>query len=125
MKKTDLGYRVIINQLHSGMIYHNQIFKPVKVGDKVKGYIKELRDDDKIDVMLQPMGYDKVVGSLETKILDLLEENDGYLPYNDKTDPDTIMSEFCCSKKNFKQTLGALYTERKIDILHNGIQLIG
>ena len=59
MKKTDIGYKVIIDERHSGIIYHNQIFKPVNVGDKVKGYIKEIRPDQKIDVLLQPMGYEK------------------------------------------------------------------
>ena len=108
MKKTDIGYKVIINELHSGMIYHNQIYKPVNIGDKVKGYIKEVREDQKIDVLLQPMGYEKVVGDLENTILDMLSENEGFLPYTDKADPDTIMSEFHCSKKNFKKAIGAL-----------------
>ena len=125
MKKTDIGYKVIIDERHSGIIYHNQIFKPVNVGDKVKGYIKEIRPDQKIDVLLQPMGYEKVVGSVESTILDMLADNDGFLPYTDKTDPDTIMGEFHCSKKNFKKALGALYKLRKVDILDNGIKLRG
>lgn len=124
MKQTDLGYKVIINGKHSGMVYHNQIFKPVKVGDKLKGYIKEVREDEKIDVVLQPQGYEKVVGSLENTILELLAENDGFLPYTDKTDPDTIMYEFHCSKKYFKKALGSLYKQHRILLLENGIKLI-
>ena len=123
MKKTDLGYKVIIDGKHSGMVYHNQIFRPVHVGDKLPGYIKEIREDGKIDVLLQPMGYEKVVGDLEQTILDMLDENEGFLPYNDKSDSDAIMSEFHCSKKNFKKALGALYKQRKISILENGIKL--
>ncbi|MDO5570078.1 MAG: S1-like domain-containing RNA-binding protein [Bacteroidales bacterium] len=125
MKKTDIGYKVIINSLHTGLIYDNQIFTNVNIGDKVKGYIKEIREDGKIDVMLQPMGYEKVVGDLEQTILQMLDENEGALPYNDKTDPDTIMAEFHCSKKNFKKAIGALYKEHVIEILDNGIKLIG
>ncbi len=125
MKKTDIGYKVIINNVHTGLIYNNQIFRPIAVGDKLKGYIKEIRPDQKIDLMLQPIGYKKVVGSLETYILEQLEENDGFLPYNDKTDPDTLMLEFQCSKKNFKKALGALYKQQKIAILDNGIKLTG
>ncbi|MGL4292874.1 MAG: CvfB family protein [Bacteroidales bacterium] len=123
MKKTDIGFKVIINGLHNGMIYHNQIFRPVAIGDKLKGYIKEIREDDKIDVMLQPIGYEKVVGSLEQTILDALEDNDGFLPFNDRTDPDILMQEFHCSKKNFKKALGALYKQKKISLQENGIKL--
>ena len=123
MKRTDIGYKVIINGLHSGMIYHNQIFQPVHIGDKLKGYIKEIRPDEKIDAMLQPMGYEKVVGSLEQTILDKLEENDGFLSYTDRTDPDILMQEFHCSKKNFKKALGALYKNKKILLQENGIKL--
>ena len=125
MKKTDIGYKVIINNVHTGLIYNNQIFRPIAVGDKLKGYVKEIRPDQKIDLMLQPIGYKKVVGSLEMYILDQLEENDGFLPYNDKTDPDTLMLEFQCSKKNFKKALGSLYKQQKIVILENGIKLTG
>ncbi|MEG1615859.1 MAG: S1-like domain-containing RNA-binding protein [Bacteroidales bacterium] len=123
MKQTDLGFKVIIDGLHSGMIYHNQIFKPVKVGDKMKGYVKEVRPDEKIDVMLQPQGYQKVVGSLENEIMDQLAENEGFLPFTDKSDPDVIMAEFHCSKKNFKKALGALYKQNRIELLENGIKL--
>ena len=123
MKRTDLGYKVIINGAHTGMIYKNQIFQPVQIGDKVKGYIKEIRPDEKIDVMLQPMGYEKAVGSLEQLLLDALEENDGFLPFNDHTDPDVLMNEFHCSKKNFKKAIGALYKQKRIAILDKGIKL--
>ncbi|MEG0948162.1 MAG: S1-like domain-containing RNA-binding protein [Bacteroidales bacterium] len=123
MKRTDIGYKVIINGLHSGMIYHNQIFQPLLIGDHTKGYIKEIRPDEKIDVILQPMGYEKVVGSLEQTILDALEDNDGFLPYNDHTDPDTLMQEFHCSKKNFKKALGSLYRQKKIVLGESGIKL--
>lgn len=123
MKRTDLGYKVIINGKHTGMIYHNQIFRPVRVGDHLKGYIKDIREDGKIDVMLQPMGYQKVVGNLEHTLLEMLEENDGFLPYTDKSDADAIMAEFHCSKKNFKKVIGSLYKQRKITILDNGIKL--
>ena len=124
MKRTDIGYRVIINGLHSGMIYKNQIFRPVNIGEKLTGYIKEVRPDGKIDCILQPMGYERVVGSLEQTILDALEEAGGFLPFNDRTDPDTLMMEFHCSKKNFKKVIGALYKQKRIAIEEAGIRLI-
>lgn len=123
-KRTDLGYKVIINGTHTGMIYHNQIFRPIHIGESLPGYVKEVRPDEKVDLMLQPVGYEKAVGNLEQEILTQLEENDGFLPYTDKSDPEIIMSEFHCSKKNFKKALGALYKQKKIDLQENGFRLI-
>ncbi len=122
-KKTDIGYKVIVNNQHSGLIYHNQIFKTLSIGDKVKGYVKEIRGDGKIDLMLQPIGYKKIVGSVEDRILEELEINGGTMQYNDKTDSETIMEVFECSKKNFKKAIGALYKKGIISIEDNGIVL--
>ena len=106
------------------MIYHNQIFTSLNIGDKLKAYVKEVRSDEKIDLSLQPFGYENVVKNLESFILSELEKNNGFLGFNDTTDPEIIKQRFQCSKKNFKKTLGALYKQKKIEILDNGIKLL-
>ncbi len=123
-QETDLGFKVIVNGTHSGMIYHNQIFTSLNIGDKLKAYVKEVRSDEKIDLSLQPFGYENVVKNLESFILSELEKNNGFLGFNDTTDPEIIKQRFQCSKKNFKKTLGALYKQKKIEILDNGIKLL-
>lgn len=122
-RKTDLGYKAIINNRHWGMLYDNQIFCPINLGDKVKGYIKEIRDDGKIDLLLEPIGYEKIE-SLAGQIVKNLQLNNGYLPISDKTSPDIIMQHFKCSKKNFKKAIGNLYKDHKITITEKGIKLL-
>ena len=122
-QKTDLGYKAIINNRHWGMLYHNQIFSPINLGDKVKGYIKEVRNDGKIDLLLEPMGYEKIE-SLAEHILNTLEMRGGCLPISDKTPSDTIMQYFQCSKKNFKKAIGSLYKDHKITISEKEIRLL-
>ncbi len=121
--KTDIGYKVIINSKHLGVLHFNEVFADLKIGDKVQGFIKHIRPDSKIDVSLGTKGYEKVV-SEETKLLNLLTENNGYLPYNDKSDPEEIYAFFGVSKKTFKMTLGALYKKRKIEFTQTGIKII-
>ncbi len=120
--ETELGYKVVINNQHSGIIYHNEIFSFIQKGDKMKGYIKLVRPDEKIDVTLQPMGYDKI-DDLSKQILDALKENDNYIPLSDKSPADDIINYFSCSKKNFKKAIGTLYKQRLITILPSGIRL--
>ena len=123
VQRTDLGYKVIINNLHWGMVYHNEIFTNIEKGDKLKGYIKQVRNDEKIDVSLQPFGYEKI-DALSQQILDVLKDNDNYLPLSDKSPAETIYNYFSCSKKNFKKAIGALYRKHLILILNNGIKAI-
>ena len=123
VQRTDLGYKVIINNLHWGMVYHNEIFTNIEKGDKLKGYIKQIRNDEKIDVSLQPFGYEKI-DALSQQILDVLKDNDNYLPLSDKSPAETIYNYFSCSKKNFKKAIGALYRKHLILILNNGIKAI-
>lgn len=119
---TDIGYKVIINSQHLGVLHFNEVFQELKPGDKVKGFIKNIRPDNKIDVSMGTRGYTKVVDE-ETKILSMLEHNNGYLPYNDKSSPDDIYGYFGVSKKTFKMTLGALYKKRLISFTQTGIKL--
>jgi predicted RNA-binding protein (virulence factor B family) len=119
--ETDLGYKVIINNAHWGLLYRNEIFKKISKGEQHIGYIKEIREDDKIDVSLYPIGYDKT-DSISEKIMKKLKENDGFLPIHDKSDASEIHELFSCSKKSFKMAIGALYKKRRITIKENGIQ---
>ena len=122
-RKTEIGYSVIINNIHLGLLHYNEVFRELEIGDKVKGFVKKIREDNKIDVALGERGYEKVEGEKE-KILRLLQENDGYLPYNDKSAPEDIYEFFGMSKKTFKMTTGALYKERKIAFTQTGLQAI-
>lgn len=121
--ETDIGYKVIINHLHWGLIYHNEIFRPLTKGEKLKGYIKEVREDEKIDVSLFPLGYEKVDG-IAQQIFQTLQQNGGYLPVHDKSDADEIYSLFACSKKSFKKAIGALYKQQLISLDDKGIRII-
>lgn len=123
-KPTPLGYKVIINNKHTGLIYKNQIFQPVHVGEHLRAWVKGIREDEKIDLMLQPMGYRNVIDGVEATILKALHNNDGYLPLTDKTEPEVIADKLQCSKKNFKKAVGALYKQGRISIDEDGIRMI-
>lgn len=120
---TEIGYKVIVNNLHWGMVYHNQVFQRLEKGEHLKGYVKEIREDDKLDISLTPLGYQKVDGIAQT-ILQALQMQNGFLPVHDKSDPEVIYSLFRCSKKAFKQAIGALYRQHRIALEPDGIRLI-
>ena len=120
---TEIGYKVIVNNLHWGMVYHNQVFQRLEKGEHLKGYVKEIREDDKLDISLAPLGYQKVDGVAQT-ILQALQVQNGFLPVHDKSDPEVIYSLFRCSKKAFKQAIGTLYRQHRIALEPDGIRLI-
>ena len=122
-RRTDIGFVVIINNRHTGMLYFNEVFGDINPGQQLKGFIKKIRTDNKIDVGLGKPGYSKVEDEAG-KILRLLQENDGYLPYHDKSEPEEIYAFFGMSKKVFKMTIGALYKQHKIQFAKTGIQLL-
>jgi hypothetical protein len=122
-RQTDLGYAMIINKKHIGLLHQNEVFKDLNIGDKLEGFIKTIRPDNKIDVTLGKLGYKKTEDE-SGKILRLLEEHDGYLPYHDKSEPEEIYSFFGMSKKTFKMTLGKLFKERKIELTKTGFTLV-
>jgi predicted RNA-binding protein (virulence factor B family) len=121
--KTDLGFKAIVNNTHWGLLYQNELFQPLKRGQKLDGYIKQIREDGKIDLNLNQPGYGKVV-SLTDNILNKLKENNGALMLSDKSPPEAIYSAFGVSKKVFKQAIGALYKKQLISIDKNGIKLV-
>lgn len=122
-RKSDIGYVVIINNLHTGVLHANEVYREISVGDRLKGFIKKIRTDNKIDVVLGNKGYKRVEDELE-KVVRLLKENNGYLPYHDKSSPDEIYTFFGMSKKAFKMTTGNLYKQRKIELTKTGIKLV-
>ncbi len=121
--QSDLGYKAIINNTHSGMLYENEVFKKIRKGDKLKGYIKKVREDDKIDLILEKPGYEKV-DSIAQSILDELKKNQNFLKITDKSPAEEITSVFGISKKNFKKAIGSLYKQRIISIDPDGIRYI-
>ena len=122
-KPTPLGYKVIIENTHTGMIYSNQIFQPVHVGQHLRAWVKEVREDEKIDLMLQPMGFRHVIDSAEAQVLRALHLRGGFLTLTDKSDPAEIAEVLQMSKKNFKKAVGALYKQQRITLEDNGIRL--
>jgi uncharacterized protein len=120
--ETDLGFNAIINQIHLGLIYHDEVFKNLKIGDSVKGFIKKIREDNKIDLMLQRPGYRSIEPNAQ-KILDKLEASGGFIDLTDKSNPDDIKNRLQMSKKSFKKAIGNLYKNRQIDIKEDGIVL--
>ena len=122
-RKTDIGFVMIINNRHTGILHFNEVYRTIEIGDRFKGFIKKISPDNKIDVVSGKRGYDRVEGELQ-KILDLLQRNNGYLPYNDKSDPAEIYSFFGMSKKTFKMTTGNLFKQRRIEFTKTGIKMI-
>jgi len=122
VERTELGYKVVINNLHSGLIYHNEMFRDVKIGDRCPGFIKKVREDDKIDVNLHKQGFEKM-DDLSTKVLELLKKRGGFLAVSDKSPAEVIYQVFGMSKKNFKKAIGGLYKQRIITIEKEGIRI--
>jgi predicted RNA-binding protein (virulence factor B family) len=119
---TDLGVEMIINQQHKGLVYNDEIFRDLKLGEKLKGVISKIRDDNKIDVSLQHIGYKNIEPSAQV-VLDALERNGGSLPLHDKSDPEEIKKRLGMSKKSFKKAIGSLYKQEQITMNSDSIEL--
>lgn len=120
--KTELGYNVIINELHQGLLYNDDIFQKIQTGDKMKGYIKKTRTDNKIDVTLQRPGYRSIEPNAK-ELLAILEIKGGFLPLTDKSDPQKIQDLVNMSKKSFKRAVGNLFKQKQVTIEEDGIYL--
>jgi len=123
--KSELGWSVIVNGKHSGLIHGNEVFKHVSVGDRIPGYVKTVRPDHKLDITLQPIGYTHYNDGNTTLLAKRIQQRGGFLPITDKSSPEEIHAEFGISKKAFKQALGALYKERKVRIEEGGVVWVG
>ena len=121
--ESDLGFKAVINQKHLGMLFKNELFQDIRYTDQLVGYIKRVRDDKKIDLILQPLG-NFGSGDLGEQILEKLKESNGFLPITDKTDPNVIYNMFGVSKKKYKMALGGIYKKKLITIEDGGIRLV-
>ena len=121
-ERSQLGYKAIVNGEHWGMIFPSDVFGKLFIGKKLKGYIKQVREDGKIDLALQKVGVAKM-DDLSSKVIELLEKKGGFLPLNDKSSPEAIFETFRTSKGTYKKTIGGLYKAGKIVIEKDGIRL--
>lgn len=121
-ERSELGYKAIVEGQHWGMIFKSDVFGKLFIGKRLKGYIKNIREDGKIDLSLQKIGVGKM-DELSQKVMDLLEKKGGFLPLNDKSSPEAIFAAFRTSKGTFKKTIGSLYKQGKIVIEKEGIRL--
>jgi len=121
--KTDLGYNAIVNQYHKGLIYANEVFREMSVGDSLKGYVKKIREENKLDLSLQKTGYEVVEPSAQL-ILDQLKKANGVLNLSDSSSPEDIYKSLQISKKVFKKAIGGLYKQGLIKIGDDNIQLV-
>lgn len=122
-RHTELGAEVIINNKHKGLVYNDELFEPVHLGQHLKGVIKKIRDDHKIDVTIRQIGFKNIEPNAQ-KILENLKSNNGFLPLHDKSDPQQIREQLKMSKRDFKKAIGTLYKKKIIEILPDGIKQV-
>lgn len=120
---TDVGINVIINEKHKGLLYKNEVFEDLRTGDRIIGYIKNIRPDGKIDVSRQPFGVERIDASAQ-KVLDELKASRGFLRLHDNSSPEDVKTVLKMSKKTFKKAVGTLYKQKLIEIKEDGIHLI-
>jgi predicted RNA-binding protein (virulence factor B family) len=120
---SDIGMNVIVNKTHMGLIYKDQIFKDLSIGDKLRGIVKKIRPGNKLDIALGQIGYRNIEPNAD-KIMHELHDNSGYLNLTDKSSPEAIKNQLQMSKKNFKKAVGTLYKQRQIEIKPDGIYLV-
>jgi predicted RNA-binding protein (virulence factor B family) len=122
-QRTDLGYKAIINNERWGMVFHNEVFQALERGKRMKGFIKQVRPDGRIDLCLHKPGYEKVTDLTDT-ILNYIKEQGGFMPITDKNPPEEIYGLFGVSKKTYKKAIGALYKKRLIVVEEDGVRLV-
>lgn len=123
-RRTPMGYKAIINNQHVGMLYENQIFREVHIGERLRAWVKGIREDEKIDLSLQPIGYRQMIDPAEAAILKALHQHNGFMPLTDHSTPELIAFELQMSKKTFKKAIGSLYKQERIVIREDGIELL-
>ena len=123
-KHTEVGYKAIVDNLHHGMFYEGDLYRPLEIGQEVTAYVKRVRDDGKIDLLLEGARDGRIESLAQTVRARLDKEPDGFLPLCDNSSPEAIRETFNCSKKDFKKAIGALYREHLIEITPGGIRLV-
>ena len=119
--RTKMGFIAIINGSHKGILYKNEVFESLKIGQEIAGFVKKVRDDKKIDLCLQKPGY-KAIDDLSRKIMDKMQQRGGFIAVTDKSPPKVIADIFGISKKTFKKAIGKLYKKRLITLEKDGIR---
>lgn len=122
-QETDLGFKVIVNNKNIGMLFRNEIFKPIRIGDKLKGYVQKIRTDNKLDITLNSIKLSSLE-ELSNKIYEQLLKNKGKIQLTDKSSPEEIYTNFQVSKKAFKKAVGLLYSSKKIKLSSSTIELV-
>ncbi len=122
-EESQLGFSCIINNKYKGLIYHNDIYKDVFIGDELKGFVRNIRPDNLIDVSFQKSGFKNVLDSTEV-VLEYIKSNNGYTPLNDKSSPEEISIKLSMSKATFKKAIGILYRHKKVLIKPDGVYLV-
>jgi hypothetical protein len=123
-RESDIGYVVIVNQVHQGLVYKNEVFTHLHIGKMIEeGFVKKIREDNKLDIGIGKQGVEKLDDD-QVKLIQLLKLHKGFLPYHDKSSPEDIYAFFGISKKAFKMNVGILYKAKKITIEDGGIRLI-
>ncbi|MCP5007627.1 MAG: GntR family transcriptional regulator [Planctomycetes bacterium] len=121
--KTDIGYKAIINNSHWGVLHFSDVYEPLRKGEKIKGFIKKVREDKKVDLCLHKPGYEKVT-DVAAFIVDVLKKRGGFLHVTDKSSPEDVRRVFGVSKKTYKKAIGALYRKRLVTLEEDGIRLV-
>ena len=121
--QTERGFFAVINDTHKGILYKNEVFQPLKIGQEIEGFIKKVREDKKIDLCLQKPGY-KAIDTVSRKIMEELNRQGGFIAVTDNSQPKVIAGIFGVSKKSFKKAIGTLYKKRLIALEENGIRLL-
>ena len=124
VRKSNLGFSVLVNEEFEGMLYKNELYQKIEEGERLVGYIKKIRDDGKLDVSLQAVGFKHTIVKNEITILNALRQNDGFLPLHDKSDPKEIKYQLGMSKKAFKSAIGGLFRQKLIVISEEGIKFV-
>jgi uncharacterized protein len=122
-EQNEAGYKAIINNKHSGIVYRSDLYAPLRIGERMKAYVRAIREDNKIDLSLQPIGFENVEASAES-LLEMLQKNGGHLPYGDKSDAELIQQKLKMSKKTFKKAAGTLFKKKLVRIEDQGIFLV-
>ena len=123
VRNSGIGFSVLVNEEFEGLLYKSELYQKIEEGQKLVGYIKKIREDGKLDVSLQAVGFKQTIVKNEIIILNALKQNDGFLPLNDKSDPDDIKYQLGMSKKAFKNAIGGLFRQKLITISEEGTRL--
>jgi len=123
-EETDLGFKVVVNKKYWGLVFRNEVFQKLEIGEKLNAFVKQVREDKRLDISLKKQGYQKQIPDDVAVVLNKLEAQNGFISITDKSSPAEIKSHFNMSKKAFKRAVGSLYKERKITLEKEGIRLI-